>query len=355
MEIFDGDSLIGEILQAPYAFQVSNLAAGTHGFYAKLYDGDRFQVSNLLTLTVGEQLPYAGEPIAIPGTFQAGVYDLFEGGSGQGIAYSDNSPGNNGDFRENESVDVSAHPSEGATVGWTAAGEWMEYTIDVQQAGYYTLSFRYACGNTAGGGPFRLDLNGDSLRGNITVSHSGGWNSWTSKTVSTIPLKSGKQVLRLSFDNGEMNLGKLTFTYVSPLTYDQPVADAGENILVVLPQDTTLLNGSNSSDPGGLGLSYAWTQVYGPSELVFSDAQAAQPAVSALVEGVYLLTLRVDNGSYSDEDQVYLISGSGPRVAPKVSLLSPTDLSEFLEDKQIQVTAAASDLIGSVERVEFYA
>ncbi|TAE44875.1 MAG: T9SS C-terminal target domain-containing protein, partial [Bacteroidetes bacterium] len=33
----------------------------------------------------------------------------------------------------------------------------------------------------------------------------------------------------------------------------------------------------------------------------------------------------------------------------------PTDLSEFLEDKQIQVTAAASDLIGSVERVEFYA
>ncbi|TAE49040.1 MAG: endo-1,3(4)-beta-glucanase, partial [Bacteroidetes bacterium] len=33
IEIFDGDSLIGEILQAPYAFQVSNLAAGTHGFY----------------------------------------------------------------------------------------------------------------------------------------------------------------------------------------------------------------------------------------------------------------------------------------------------------------------------------
>ena len=44
--------------------------------------------------------------MAIPGSFEAANYDIFEGGIGQGIAYNDISPGNNGDFRPDEYVDA---------------------------------------------------------------------------------------------------------------------------------------------------------------------------------------------------------------------------------------------------------
>ena len=109
---------------------------------------------NILTVQVGEQAPYSGNRHQIPGTIEAGHYDLYEGGKGQNISYLDLSPGNNGNFRTEEDVDAGTVPGEGTTVGWIDAGEWLEYSIDVSQSGYYDLSFRYASGNTTGGDLF---------------------------------------------------------------------------------------------------------------------------------------------------------------------------------------------------------
>jgi endoglucanase Acf2 len=355
IEFVDGENLMGSITQAPYVFQANNLDAGKHSFYARIYDSIEFNVSNLVTVIVGEQLPLLGNPAPIPGTLEPGHFDIFEGGSGQDIAYNDVSAGNEGDFRPNESVDAYLDNAEGAIVKHIAAGEWLEYTVDVQQAGNYSLAFRYASGNQNGGGPFRIESDGDTVVSGITVNYSGNWDAWTNKTVNNVPLKSGKQVLRLFFEHGEFNLGKLTFTYASPLSYSQPIAEAGDNILVVLPLDTTVLDGTGSLDPGSSPLNYNWTQVYGPSKVVFSDAQVAQPGVSSLVEGVYLLKLEVDNGTYADEDEVYVITSADGLVPPKVSIYAPFDQAEFIENNTITISAAASDLIGQVERVEFYA
>ena len=44
-----------------------------------------------------------------------------------------------------------------------------------------------------------------------------------------------------------------------------------------------------SVDPNSVICPIHGLQVYGPSTLSFSDAQEAQPTISALVEGVYLL------------------------------------------------------------------
>ncbi|MGB0930825.1 MAG: PKD domain-containing protein [Chitinophagales bacterium] len=63
----------------------------------------------------------------------------------------------------------------------------------------------------------------------------------------------------------------------------QPIASAGENRLVILPETTAILDGNNSSDPFGGDLTYNWTQIYGPSNVVISDAQAAQPMISGLL------------------------------------------------------------------------
>ncbi len=354
VQFFDGDSLIGSSTQMPYMLTAANLSVGKHTFYARIYDGANFNISNLVTVIVGEQLPYSGVPIQIPGTFDAAHFDVFEGGNGNGIAYQDISTKNEGNFRLGEYVDAQTHASEGDFVGWIAPGEWLEYTVDVQQAGLYNLSFRYASGNTAGGGPFKIEADGLSVKTGISVNYSGNWSTWATKTVTGIPLKSGKQVLRLYFEGGELNVGKFTFTYSAPLPYNQPVANAGANQVVVLPQTTANLNGSGSSNPGGGNLTYLWTQVYGPSTLQFSSKTVAQPTVSTLVAGVYLFTLKVDNGSYSDEDEVYVISSLSNNVAPKVSIFSPANKAQFLEDENIPLTAMASDLNDSVVKVDFY-
>ncbi|CAN0416089.1 unnamed protein product [Ascophyllum nodosum] len=52
---------------------------------------------------------------------------------GQGIAYLDIDAGNNGAvFRLDEDVDIKPTPTSGFYVGWTAGGEYLRYTVDVQ-------------------------------------------------------------------------------------------------------------------------------------------------------------------------------------------------------------------------------
>lgn len=355
VEFFDGENYIGQVAQAPYVFTASNLTLGKHDFYAKIYEGTNYNISNIVRVTVGDQVPYSGSPATIPGSFYAGDYDVFEGGNGNSIAYLDLSVVNEGGFRPMEYVDAEDNTSEGHTVGWIASGEWIEYTVDVQQEGDYTLAFRYACGNTAGGGPMNIESDGILVKSGISVNYTGDWANWLTKTVSNIPLKSGKQILRLYFDNGELNIGKFTFTYAAPLGYNQPIADAGANQIIVLPQSTATLDGTASNNGGGGTLTYNWTQIYGPSVLTLSNNQIAQPTISTLVEGVYLMKLEVSNGSYTDIDDVYIISSQTNNVAPTVTLQSPLDNSEYNEGQLITLTAAASDLNDSIQMVKFYA
>ena len=354
IEFYDGEDLIATTNAAPHKITASNLTAGVHRIFAKVYDGNNFNISNIINVTVGEQLPYSGTPSLIPGIIESAHYDLFEGGIGNGIAYQDLSRNNQGDFRPNEYVDAENKQGEGDVVGWISGGEWLEYTVDVAQAGNYNLSLRYASGNSAGGGPFRIESDGQIVKAGITVNSSGNWNTWTNKVVNGIPLKKGKQVIRLYFENGEFNLGKLTFTYDSPLTYSQPVANAGNTQVVVLPQTSGNLDASASTEPTGGNLNYLWEQVYGPSVVGIANNQAVNTNVSGLIEGVYLFKLTVDNGSFQDIDYTYVVSSLTTNIAPKVSIFSPSNNSTYSEDELVTITASASDLNDSIQRVEFY-
>lgn len=346
---------LGEMTEQPFTYQVENLQPGIHNFYAKIFDDDKIGVSNIVTVVVGDQLPFSGTPYGIPGTIEAGNYDVFEGGKGQGIAYSDVNTQNEGNYRKNESVDASMAAGEGATVGWINSGEWLEYTVNVETAGLYTVTFRYASGNSNGGGPFYFMLDGNIVSDDIKVASTGGWDKWASKTVNSIPLKSGENVLRVAFKNGEFNLGKMTFTYSESLPYSQPVANAGENVVVVLPESTTSLNANSSIDPDNNPLTYSWQQIYGPSVISFSSTNVAAPDVSGLVQGIYLVSLTVSNGTYTDTDNVLIIVSLTPELFPNVSINAPLQNAEFTVGKPVTISAAASDLDGTISKVDFYA
>jgi hypothetical protein len=226
----------------------------------------------------------------------------------------------------------------------------------VETPGLYNVTFRYASANSNGGGPFYFLLDGERVSTDISVATTSGWDKWASKTVTSIPLKSGVNVLRVAFKNGEFNLGKMTFVYSAPLPYSQPIANAGNNLVVVVPQTTTLLDASASTDPQNGTLTYTWQQVYGPSVISFSSTNVVSPEISGLdKEGIYLVSLRVSNGTYSDTDEVLVIVSSTSQLFPIVSINSPSTNSEFTMGRAVTISAAASDLDGTISSVEFFA
>lgn len=354
IEFYKNGSLIGEAQSEPFVLTAANLVPGVYNFYAKIYDGEAFNVSNIVKVVVGNQLPYPSGAHQIPGAIDAGNYDYFPGGSGQGISYQDTSPGNNGGFRPEEDVDASLVNGEGATVGWIGAGEWLEYTINVDQSAYYDLSVRFASGNQSGGGPFYLELDGEKISNNISLAYTGDWDQWQTKQVADIPLPAGEHILRLFFDHGEFNIGRMTFSYAGELPYGPPIANAGENVVVIVPATTAQLDGSMSSDPDGDPLTYSWEQVNGPSVIDFSDNLIAQPTVSNLKEGIYTCHLTVADADHSSTDEVLIIVSLTGNTAPTVAIASPESNADYEEGSDVEIKVNAADLEGPVTLVEFY-
>jgi endo-1,3(4)-beta-glucanase len=180
VEFYNGTNLLGSKTAAPFTYTTAPLAAGKFNFYARVYNGTSFNLSNVVRAVVGAQSSYTGAPVAIPGTIEAGNYDTFTGGIGQDITYFDDDAANQaGSFRSPEYVDAGATTGEGNTVGWFNGGEWMEYTINVANTGTYDLSLRYTSGNSAGGGPFWLENNsGTKISPDITVTmNDPSWNT----------------------------------------------------------------------------------------------------------------------------------------------------------------------------------
>ncbi|HYG40849.1 MAG TPA: carbohydrate-binding protein, partial [Cytophagales bacterium] len=215
VDFYRNSTLISSDASAPYAATASNLTAGMPNFYARAYVGSNHNVSNVITVQVGSQVPYSGVPIAIPGTIEAGHYDAFEGGSGQGVSYSDATSWNEGNFRTSEAVDAGTTTSEGVTVGWIDAGEWLEYTINAAQAGTYDVTLRYTSGNATGGGPFWFENEaGAKISPEATVTMNDvNWTAYVDKIVTGVSLSAGTQIIRFKAGSGGFNLGKMTFVY----------------------------------------------------------------------------------------------------------------------------------------------
>src|SRR4051812_14733803 len=101
----------------------------------------------------GASTPYSGSPIPIPGSIPAAHFD----NGGEGVAYHDTTAGNSGGQFRSTDVDIQTSNEGGYTIGWTAAGEWMNYTVTNPVAGNYTATIRVA--SPAGSGTLHIGFN----------------------------------------------------------------------------------------------------------------------------------------------------------------------------------------------------
>jgi len=169
-------------------------------------------VTITITAPVAES-PYGGTAATIPGTIQAENYDL----GGQGVAYNDDDAVNQGgQYRATDGVDIEATtaPETGYDVGWTAAGEWMKYTVNVTTAGVYTLQVRVACPNP--GESIHVESDGINITGSIALPNTGGWQTYQTVSVTTSSLTAGQHILRIYEETGGFNLDYITF--VAPVS-----------------------------------------------------------------------------------------------------------------------------------------
>ena len=164
------------------------------------------------TPTAGAEGPYGGTPAAIPGTVQAENYDT--GGQGVGYNVTSVNGSDNGYRSDGVDLEVCTDTGGGVDVGWTAAGQWFRYTVNVATAGTYTAAFRVAADTAAG--TFHLQNSaGTNLSGSITAPVTGGWQTWTTVNA-TVTLPAGQQVLTISQDSANFNINYVTFTLTSP-------------------------------------------------------------------------------------------------------------------------------------------
>ncbi len=152
--------------------------------------------------------PYGGVAASIPGIVQIENYDV----GGEGLAYHDTTVNNNGgQYRLSEGVDIETCTDAGGgyNLSFTAAGEWLKYTVNVAAGATYVASFRVASANT--GASFHLeDQNGNNLTGPISVPNTGSWTTWTVVTKN-VTLPQGQQVLKLVEDTGGFNINYIMF------------------------------------------------------------------------------------------------------------------------------------------------
>jgi hypothetical protein len=196
-------------------------------------------------------------PVRIPGLIE--IEDFDQGG--EGVGYHDTDPANNGpvgsNYRPTEGVDIGITPDGSGSqyqVGWTRAGEWLKYTVDVAVSGPYTMTMRAGTVYSGTGGRIHLEVDGVDVTGPITIV-TGVWLGYSTIRVPNIVLNAGRRVVKLSMDAnsstgsvGDFNW--MHFELTSPTQSEPPVV-----IQEPTPASTFYVSPSgDDSNPGTMSL-----------------------------------------------------------------------------------------------------
>ncbi|MBP1679224.1 MAG: Endoglucanase, partial [Bacteroidetes bacterium] len=161
--------------------------------------------------------PYASN--RIPGVVFATNYDM----GLNAVAYRDvefqntgNSSYNSGWSFRNDGVDIekcSDLLSNGFNVGWTAASEFLTYTVEVPTAGLYHLGLRVSAGQA--GGSVLLRMDGAVMGGVLSIPATGGWQSWVTVNAGQHTFAAGTHDFRVDIVSAGFNFASAVFSLVT--------------------------------------------------------------------------------------------------------------------------------------------
>ena len=154
------------------------------------------------------QVPYDSVAVKLPAKIEAEKYDIPGTGRGGDVdSYSDNDSENQGDakFREDLGVDI-VEGGSGMAIGYTASGEWLEYTVEVPEDGDYAIKASASTG-MENGASFCFLADGKAIGDTITVPQTGDdWSVYKEFEGGKAKLTKGTHVIRLVITGDNVNV-----------------------------------------------------------------------------------------------------------------------------------------------------
>ena len=169
------------------------------------------------------RIPYANH--SIPGVVYLSDYDM----GTNGIAYNDidygnytlssgedYQPWNSGWVYRNDGVDIQTNTDNGNGyhIAYTKDKEWLKYTVDIQESGFYYLKFRFATEQS--GAAVRFFMDDTDIAGKVSLRNNGSWDVFVNHYETNTYLEVGKRVLKVEVDgDAEFNMSSLEFIKTS--------------------------------------------------------------------------------------------------------------------------------------------
>ena len=195
-------------------------------------------------------------------------------------------------FNQGLQLETTTDAGGGQDVGYTNAGDYLDYRIMVSKSGKYNVEVRIACLSDAGTIQIQqLNDNGDVLNsGTVNIPVTGGWQTWSSVNAE-LSLTEGHSKLRVRILKPEFNMNWYKFTDKSQGT---PVISGQEiNIFPNPVRDELTIESPNSR---GLKKLLIVRNLNGLliKEMELSPAQESQQIyVGDLPKGFYFLELEI--------------------------------------------------------------
>jgi aryl-phospho-beta-D-glucosidase BglC (GH1 family) len=205
-----------------------------YNYYYRLHttindSADLYSYPQMARLVLSE--PFNKLPATIPGTIEAENYDI----GIEGITYHDIDAFNDGGKYRADGIDIElcADTGGGYDVGYTSAGEWLLYTVNVTKDDNYILGVRIASSST--GKSMHILLDNKNITGTIKIPNTLGWQTWQTVFVPIGNISAGTKKMKVIFDTDGFNLNYINFSTTTSIN------SVTENIFqaVVYPNPST--------------------------------------------------------------------------------------------------------------------
>lgn len=236
------------------------------------------------------QAPYGDKVAAVPGKIELENFDI----GGEGKSYHDTDYDNQGKEYREEGVDV-VKAGEGYALGYTIAGEWTEYTFNVEKDGEYSVSANVATSMETAG--FKLYIDEKEVMRPVDVNKiDDSFDVYKEINVGGLVMSKGEHVLKVEITKSYINLDWIKFTEAVVDTVPENPSDSiPENptdSVPEVPQDSTpdfLLNHYQVAGP----VNYSVFDLQGNMLGIITGSDMAELKASATNmvsrSGIYLL------------------------------------------------------------------
>ena len=188
---------------------------------ATMSDGSEMEVETKFSVNA-PQTPYGGKAPVLPEKIEAENYD--EGGDG--FAFSDSDDKNEGKEYRNDGVDIVDNKKGDYAIGYTNAGEWLEYTVEVLKDAEFGIEASASNGSSS----FEFDVLSDGQKlTTLSGEKTADWDTYAVvKSKSKVSLTKGKHVIKVVFNTNYTNLDYIEFTgeKVDPADVDDVMLEA---------------------------------------------------------------------------------------------------------------------------------